>query len=1058
MASLATIIFTTKAGATLTVEPKAGKSGAIGIFMPKDGQDQFFPLTSFDETYAESSDTEGGRRIQSRATNPSGNGAVLVVGDDQTSFHTEHQRWQEFSEAMRVEGGTLKYTPAEGTSVTFELESFHNTSAKYDGTQMLNWMQEFDFEFVAKPFGLLTQEEQTLRDHDPFSRDTIGAGEWAVFDAGTGTLEIKEGNLVPVSTVEKRLYRFGMKQADGTVTIKVTSGASVAGGATLLTQKRLDASNNLYGQLLFSGAVSSIAIRKFDTAAISTLLESGTFTTTANTVYWLQQSITGNKITLSVFTSDPDLVPAPTAIKSITTTLAGADATKFGSGVWGNCGLKLSPQGVDWRWDEWRADAKIFRANSPFFDVELLKVKGHTDALAELSINDLSTQNRRFVDFGLEKGIFYNSTNAPPNLLDSDQLLTIGFSGVQTTRTGAYDPLETSPNCVRATLSNYATVVCGSGLQRHVGLYRLKARVYVGFSAPATAAGGQAFVRYAATSFGTTGQFTRGEWVRVPTLEGWCEVDLGIAEAQFAKTGSQGWEVRIEALSETNGDTIDVDYIMFFGGSRYGKSKAVTQYETPFSVVASDLFNQEPEAALGGKVVGGVVGGEFLSKNPTLAETGAGESKPWSNPSNATGAPDGSSAQVTLGGAGESFASNVLILYKNAFAIPVGATVKGIKVEVRKGVSVLEGGDPVRDASVILGKVKGVGVGENKASAGYWPGGLVTSVYGGESDLWGTTWTPAQINAEGFCFMLSAKHTNIENFGAVANVDAITVTIYFTPEGGFLWKELGAKEPKYIVYPATHNVERKTATTDEANKGRHAWVPGNYSAQVVQAEVSQSTNVGTAGIMTRYKESTGQRVALVLSGSPYKIKLIKWTGTVAAPVASTAYTLNKPIAGWPISKIAGQSVLLRLEVDADGRWLAWADGILLGQGYDPYLAIGEFASGSSGLYDEHSSTNTSKWDNYVQWTPESKGAIWAGRGITFRSYDAMRENIEGGYWSNAIGYEGARLKIPCAGPAGQVSRLSMHVRRANVDENVDEWISDEMQVSLKVTPRVVLLG
>jgi hypothetical protein len=72
----------------------------------------------------------------------------------------------------------------------------------------------------------------------------------------------------------------------------------------------------------------------------------------------------------------------------------------------------------------------------------------------------------------------------------------------------------------------------------------------------------------------------------------------------------------------------------------------------------------------------------------------------------------------------------------------------------------------------------GVLVGDNKASASTWPGVETVATYGASNDLWGTTWTPAEVNAADFGIALSVVVTE-----GSAQVDHISITVYYTFEG-----------------------------------------------------------------------------------------------------------------------------------------------------------------------------------------------------------------------------------------------------------------------------------
>lgn len=110
------------------------------------------------------------------------------------------------------------------------------------------------------------------------------------------------------------------------------------------------------------------------------------------------------------------------------------------------------------------------------------------------------------------------------------------------------------------------------------------------------------------------------------------------------------------------------------------------------------------------------------------------------------------------------------------FAVPAAATIQGIQLAIlRYG----EGPTPtVVDSEVKLTKA-GVLQATNKASPALWPlhaAGAATATYGGPTDLWGSAWTPADINNAGFGAVLSAIQSNTSQ----ANVIAMALTVFYT--------------------------------------------------------------------------------------------------------------------------------------------------------------------------------------------------------------------------------------------------------------------------------------
>jgi hypothetical protein len=107
------------------------------------------------------------------------------------------------------------------------------------------------------------------------------------------------------------------------------------------------------------------------------------------------------------------------------------------------------------------------------------------------------------------------------------------------------------------------------------------------------------------------------------------------------------------------------------------------------------------------------------------------------------------------------------------FAIPNSATILGIQVTIERHASASN----VDDDSVMLIKA-GTATGANRAASGvYWPTNDGNRTYGTTSDLWSTTWTPAQINASNFGVRVRA--TNNTSGSKTASIDYIRVDVTY---------------------------------------------------------------------------------------------------------------------------------------------------------------------------------------------------------------------------------------------------------------------------------------
>jgi hypothetical protein len=118
---------------------------------------------------------------------------------------------------------------------------------------------------------------------------------------------------------------------------------------------------------------------------------------------------------------------------------------------------------------------------------------------------------------------------------------------------------------------------------------------------------------------------------------------------------------------------------------------------------------------------------------------------------------------------------DVLLLDDFRLEVPAGAEIVGITVTVRRA-----GGSSMEAVDGAVHLIKGGVVGSSdRALPTPWTGPEYASIaYGGPTDLWGQTWTPAEVNAQNFGVALSAIYADTAGNGR-AYVDIVYVTVSY---------------------------------------------------------------------------------------------------------------------------------------------------------------------------------------------------------------------------------------------------------------------------------------
>lgn len=246
--------------------------------------------------------------------------------------------------------------------------------------------------------------------------------------------------------------------------------------------------------------------------------------------------------------------------------------------------------------------------------------------------------------------------------------------------------------------------------------------------------------------------------------------------------------------------------------------------------------------------------------NPTVAAIYVDGGNTWVNPNNIF-SQEGSSATST-GNTGQT--SDQLRGTKfgladpnpntpfETFNIPDGATINGIEVTWVYFATGSVFGHEIRLVKA------GSPVGQNKATFVAWPGTSQSFGFGGANDLWGSTWTPAEIKDPLFGVQIAAA---FQSAGAVANVDNVRITVYYTGAAGI-------QTSTAVVVPTPVNMnnvlwmidnqspDRQSLTAKDGRISVKMAVPFtgmyNYFLQLVGFSYTQITTPGM-GLSKTYK-------------------------------------------------------------------------------------------------------------------------------------------------------------------------------------------------------------
>ena len=150
----------------------------------------------------------------------------------------------------------------------------------------------------------------------------------------------------------------------------------------------------------------------------------------------------------------------------------------------------------------------------------------------------------------------------------------------------------------------------------------------------------------------------------------------------------------------------------------------------------------------------------------------------WTTPGNATTTNDSKASVVLTKNTG---VSNYIKATGFNFSVPSNARIDGITVEWEKSDSLDGGTGETQDNAVRIVKTDAIGA-TDLSNISNWTTTDTFVSYGGAANLWGDTWTAADINGSTFGAAISAKNVKVSGGGAAttAYVDSVRITITYT--------------------------------------------------------------------------------------------------------------------------------------------------------------------------------------------------------------------------------------------------------------------------------------